>query len=58
MSIPLKKLYQILLVKYSEDLKYLATLIDLSTRKVISYTISDTIGADIFTNIINQLYIK
>lgn len=33
---------------------YLATLIDLSTRKVISYTISDTIGADMITNIIKS----
>ena len=33
---------------------YLATLIDLSTRKVISYTISDKMGADMITNIIKS----
>jgi transposase InsO family protein len=31
-----------------------ATLIDLSTRKVISYTISETMEADMITNIIKS----
>ena len=33
---------------------YLATLIDLSTRKVISYTMSETMEADMITNVIKS----